>query len=166
VRQPGMGTVAAGWSLNPKVNFEWSSGRMLVAKRRAGMSGSVLLFNWTSNGYPHMRRPGSFCSANPMIADRWSPTRQLAHCGVVRIPGGKGVYHSKSCPAPTQHSFRVRSTGQTAVGGGKSTSPVCRANARSYRARVRSYCSLAYSALACLRMGMSESASFQSVRKS
>jgi len=29
-----------------------------------------------------------------------------------------------------------------------------------------SYCSFAYSALACLRMGMSESASFQSVRKS
>src|SRR5215469_13792609 len=29
-----------------------------------------------------------------------------------------------------------------------------------------SYCSLAYSALACFRMGMSESASFQRVRKS
>jgi len=30
----------------------------------------------------------------------------------------------------------------------------------------RCYCSFAYSALACFRMGMSESASFQSVRKS
>jgi len=29
----------------------------------------------------------------------------------------------------------------------------------------RSYCSFAYSALACLRIGMSGSASFQSVRK-
>ena len=32
--------------------------------------------------------------------------------------------------------------------------------------RCRTYCNFAYSALACLRMGMSASASFQSVRKS
>ena len=34
------------------------------------------------------------------------------------------------------------------------------------RIRVGNYCSLAYSALACFRMGMSGSASFQRARKS
>jgi hypothetical protein len=34
-----------------------------------------------------------------MIADRWSPTRQLAHLGLVRIPVGKGVFRSKSACA-------------------------------------------------------------------
>ena len=38
---------------------------------------------------------------------------------------------------------------------------------RAQRSRQRdAYCSFAYSALACFRMGMSESASFQRVRKS
>jgi len=76
------------------------------------------------------------------------------------------VYHSKSSPVPTQRTFRGRSTGQTAIGRGKITLPVCRVNVRSYRARLRSYGSLAYSALASFRMGMSGSASFQSVSKS
>ena len=82
------------------------------------------------------------------------------------IADGMGVYHSKSSPVATQHSFLVPQRGTTAMGREKSTSLVCRANIRSYPARLRSYCTLAYSAFAWLRMGMSGSASFQSVRKS
>jgi hypothetical protein len=96
-----------------------------------------------------------------------SASRQLVQCIAAGwIPAWKGVYHSKSSPVATQHLFLVPQRGTTAMGRGNSTSPVCRANVRSYRARLRSYCSLAYSAFACLRMGMSGSASYQSVRKS
>jgi hypothetical protein len=49
---------------------------------------------------------------------------------------------------------------------GKSASAVCRPDVHFYLARLRSYCSLAYSALASFGMGMSGSASFQSARKS
>jgi hypothetical protein len=41
--------------------------------------------------YPHICQPGSSCSANPMIAERSSPTRQLSHLGPIRIPEWKGV---------------------------------------------------------------------------
>jgi hypothetical protein len=111
-------------------------------------------------GYPHIWRPGTLRSENPMIADRWSPT-----LGRFGFREGRG-YQAESSPVATQHSFRGRSTGQSAVRRGKRASPACRANARSYRALLRSHCSFAYSAFACFRMGMSGSASFQSARKS
>lgn len=107
---------------------------------------SAHLTTWRVSVYPHMCRPGSVGSATPMIAKGWSPTAQLTRLVTVRIPGGKLVHHSKSSPVATQHSFRGRSTGQTAIGKGKSASPGGRVNVRSCLACPRSYCSLAYSA--------------------